>query len=78
MNTIQINKIMKSDKFTKKIYRGTFAKDQLPLFKNIQLVLFLIMNQVINKVSIGLHYLLIKKSMQNFLIHLEIVQNFTI
>ena len=30
MNTIQINKIMKTDKFTKKIYLGTFARDQLP------------------------------------------------
>ena len=78
MNTIQINKIMKNDKFTKKIYLGTFAKDQLPIIKKYPACFFLIMNQVINKVSIGLHYLLIKKSMQNFLIHLEIVQNFTI
>ena len=31
MNTIQINQIMKNDKHTKKIYLGTFARDQLPV-----------------------------------------------
>ena len=40
MNTIQINKIMKNDKFTKKIYLGTFAKDQLPTIKKISCLLY--------------------------------------
>lgn len=30
MNTVQLNKIMKKHKFTKKIYLGTFAIDKLP------------------------------------------------
>ena len=30
MNTIQLDKIMKKHKFTKKIYLGTFAIDKLP------------------------------------------------
>ena len=30
MNTIQINKLMENDKYTKKIYLGTFPIDKLP------------------------------------------------
>jgi len=31
MNTIQINKLMENDKYTKKIYLGTFPIDKLPV-----------------------------------------------
>ena len=30
MNTLQINKIMEKNKYTNKIYLGTFARDELP------------------------------------------------
>lgn len=30
MNTIQLTKIMEKDKFTKDLFRGVFAADQLP------------------------------------------------